>query len=95
MFRTQKKQRRMRGAAAWLELPQNPHPTRLRRATLSHEWEREGTPYLSMSSPSASDPELAASETSIARPGRSIAIQAIAKPSATTTSASSVSTEGQ
>ena len=34
----------MRDAAAWLELPMNPHPTRLRRATLSHKRERGGTP---------------------------------------------------
>ena len=32
----------MRDAAAWLELPANPHPTPLRGATFSHEWEKGG-----------------------------------------------------
>ena len=32
----------MRGAAAWLELPENPHPTPLRGAAFSHKWEKEG-----------------------------------------------------
>ena len=32
---------RMRGAAAGLELPVNPHPTSLREAAFSHEWEKD------------------------------------------------------
>ena len=31
----------MRALAAWLELPTSPHPTSLREATFSHEWEKE------------------------------------------------------
>ena len=31
----------MRGAAAGLELPVNPHPTSLREAAFSHEWEKD------------------------------------------------------
>jgi hypothetical protein len=34
----------MRAAAAWLELPKSPHPTRLRRATFSHQWEKDARP---------------------------------------------------
>ena len=36
----------MRGAAAWLELPQNPHPTSLREAAFSHSWEKDAPPHL-------------------------------------------------
>jgi len=43
----------MRDIAAWLELPGSPHPTQLRRATFSHEWEKGGA--LSSREPS-SDP---------------------------------------
>ena len=31
----------MRGVAAWLELPESPHPTLLRGATFSHKWEKD------------------------------------------------------
>ena len=34
----------MRDVAAWLELPENPHPTPLRGATFSHEWEKDSRP---------------------------------------------------
>ena len=84
----------MRVAAAGLKLLENPHPTRLRRATLSQLGQGKAA-HRSINTPSASDPELAASETSIARSSRSIAIQAISAPSTTTTAASSVSTDGQ
>ena len=36
----------MRDAAAWLELPRNPHPTSLRGATFSHEWEKDALPNI-------------------------------------------------
>ena len=36
----------MRAAAAWLDPSQNPHPTPLRGATFSHEWEKDARPNI-------------------------------------------------
>jgi hypothetical protein len=35
----------MKDAAAGLELPKDPHPTRRRRATFSHEWEKDAPEF--------------------------------------------------
>ena len=48
----------MRVLATWLELPKDPHPSRLRRAAFSHQWEKEGAglnllPYFPISHPRA------------------------------------------
>ena len=45
----------MRDVAAWLELPGSPHPTRLRRATFSHEWEKGGRCYPKNPHPTLAD----------------------------------------